>query len=90
MKVRAYHDVTRGSGNDRNKSPEVWSSQENRPVLPPAIEQHLREMDHHRAFLVGQRDNTPRRREDMTKYLEEWEQKWAGMLGGKKAKGTSP
>lgn len=61
----------------------VKSPEEGRPHHPPAVEEHLREMDPYRAFLVGQRDRDPAKGEGMARYLEAWERKWTEITGNK-------
>lgn len=52
------------------------------------MEKHLREMEHYRAFFVGQRDKNPGADEGMPQYVGEWERRWEQLSDGKNTKGS--
>lgn len=80
--------LVRNRNNNRPGVPDVRGPEGNSSRHPPAMEKHLREMDHYRAFLVGQRDKNPGADEGMPQYIEEWERRWEQLSDGKNTKGS--
>lgn len=82
--------LIRSQNNNRPGSADERRPQGSPSRHPPAVEQHIRQMDPYRAFLAGQRDKSPGKDKGMTQYLEEWERRWAQMSGGTNNKGSLP
>lgn len=68
-------------------STNVKNSQDSRPRHPPAIEQHIRMMDPHRAFVPGQRDKNSAKDEGMSRYLDQWDGNWKRISARKDTEG---
>lgn len=89
--VRSSADLgtlVRNRNNNRPGAPNVSGPEGNSSRHPPAMEKHLREMEHYRAFFVGQRDKNPDADEEMPQYIGEWERRWEQLSDGKNTKGS--
>ena len=83
-----FGTLVRNQNNNRSGAPNVREPEGTSSRHPPAMEKHLREMEHYRAFLVGQRDKNPGADEGMPQYIGEWERRWEQLSDGKNTKGS--